>query len=102
MRSACRDLVSQRILEPGAPAGAGASPAPEMMVYPDPQWTCTATAPMLQLYDDVGYRGEYRHWTCRRNGRMTEETSTVGQTKKRRIELSDIHIIVCMLHVHDM
>lgn len=62
MRSACRDLVSQRILEPGAPAGAGAgvspAPAPEMMVYPDPQWTCTATAPMLQLYDDVGYRGK--------------------------------------------
>lgn len=27
-----------------------------MMVYPDPQWTCSATAPMLQLYDDVGYR----------------------------------------------
>lgn len=27
-----------------------------MMVYPDDQWPCSTTAPMLQLYDDVGYR----------------------------------------------
>lgn len=37
----------------------------DMMVYPDlqSQWPqCTATTtplPMLQLYDDVGYRGKY-------------------------------------------
>lgn len=72
MRSACasRNLVSRGILElgPGPAADADASgraPAKaadidiDMMVYPDPQWTCSATAPMLQLYDDVGYRGEY-------------------------------------------
>lgn len=72
MRSACasRNLVSRGILElgPGLAADADASgraPAKatdidiDMMVYPDPQWTCSATAPMLQLYDDVGYRGKY-------------------------------------------
>lgn len=66
MRSACasRDLVPRRILEPAAaargraPATAATADADNMMVYPDPQWTCTATAPMLQLYDDVGYRGK--------------------------------------------
>lgn len=47
--------VQRRILEPGPVAGK----APDMMVYPDPQWNCNATAPMLQLYDDVGYRGEF-------------------------------------------
>lgn len=47
--------VQRRILEPGPVAGK----APNMMVYPDPQWNCNATAPMLQLYDDVGYRGEF-------------------------------------------
>ncbi|KAJ8955384.1 hypothetical protein NQ318_003481 [Aromia moschata] len=68
MRSACasRDLVSRRILEPSgeaagvtpanAAAAAAAANRTDMMVYPDPQWTCSATAPMLQLYDDVGYR----------------------------------------------
>lgn len=65
MRSACagRDLVPRRILEPsGADAAAAAAAAAaqtDMMVYPDPQWSCSAPAPMLQLYDDVGYRGKY-------------------------------------------
>jgi hypothetical protein len=61
MRSACagRDLVSRRILEPSGADAAAAAARTDMMVYPDPQWSCSATAPMLQLYDDVGYRGEY-------------------------------------------
>lgn len=52
MKSACasRDLITRRILEPG-----GQAPASDMMVYPDPQWSCP-TSTMLQLYDDIGYR----------------------------------------------
>ncbi|XP_066158612.1 protein limb expression 1 homolog [Euwallacea fornicatus] len=69
MRSTCisRDLVSRRIYETGEQAdeGQGASQTNStssaqdhtgMMVYPDEQWACSTTAPMLQLYDDVGYR----------------------------------------------
>uniref|UniRef100_A0A6P7G5C7 Protein limb expression 1 homolog n=1 Tax=Diabrotica virgifera virgifera TaxID=50390 RepID=A0A6P7G5C7_DIAVI len=64
MRSACasRDLVSRRILEPSGDAdgvtaaNAATKNRTDMMVYPDPQWTCSSTAPMLQLYDDVSYR----------------------------------------------
>lgn len=33
-----------------------------MMVYPDDQWPCSTTAPMLQLYDDVGYRGQFNEY----------------------------------------
>ncbi|XP_060516249.1 protein limb expression 1 homolog [Cylas formicarius] len=68
MRSACagRDLVSRRILDQSGGSDEATvvtqkSPTsqnqdrPAMMVYPDPQWACSATAP-LQLYDDVGYR----------------------------------------------
>lgn len=67
MRSACagRDLVSRRILEPSGPDAAGVTKATaaaanrtDMMVYPDTQWSCSATAAMVQLYDDVSYRGK--------------------------------------------
>ncbi|XP_017780247.1 PREDICTED: LIX1-like protein [Nicrophorus vespilloides] len=63
MRSTCagrdRDLVPRPILEPAVSVtvtvASGQTPASDMMVYPDPQWSCASTTPMLQLYDE-GYR----------------------------------------------
>ena len=56
MRGTCEDLdlLSRRVLD----TQAGKEPGPGMMVYSDPQWNCSTATPMLQLYDDVGYRGK--------------------------------------------